>query len=313
MVSAQNLKTVLLAGPTAAGKTALALKLAQALPGKKVEIINADSVCFYREFDIGSAKPTAQERAAVPHHLIDVADPNDHYHAGKFLADCERKIAEIHARGAVPLIVGGSGFYLKALRHGLWDAPPTSGEFRASVEGVETPVLFERLKEKDAVHAQKIGPADRYRIVRALEIIALSGSLPSELEAKMDKTPDPRFLLWVIERDRDELASRIHSRIESMIDAGWIDEVIRIRDQFPTSKTLHAVGYQQILDFLDGVEPDGRKIEPGIPGLVAEIDLAHRQLAKQQRTWIKSLKPDQRLVLPQDEPVAVQKFRSLYI
>lgn len=311
MVPAKDLKTILLAGPTAVGKTALAIRLAQSLRAK-VEIINADSVCFYREFDIGSAKPTAEERASVPHHLIDVADPTENYHAGKFLADCERKITEIRERGAIPLIVGGSGFYLKALRHGLWDAPPTSTEFRNTLENFDTAELFNRLSLKDPTHAQKIGRSDRYRIIRALEIIELSGNLPSSLESQMDKTPDPRFLLWVVERDRDELATRIRARIENMLAAGWIDEVMRVRDQYPTSKTLHAVGYQQVLDFLDGVEPEGRKIKSGIPGLVDEIDLAHRQLAKQQRTWIKSLKPDRTFTLPQDAEAALREFQALY-
>jgi tRNA dimethylallyltransferase len=316
MVSAQGLNgtppVMILAGPTAAGKTALALAMARALsPRARVEIINADSVCFYREFDIGSAKPTPAERAEVPHHLIDVAGPLDTYHAGRFLADCEAKIAEIRARGAFPLIVGGSGFYLKALRHGLWDAPPTSPEFRARLETAETASLFERLRIKDATHAEKIGPNDRYRIIRALEIIELSGNLPSELETRMDKTPDPRFALWVVERDREELSLRIRARIEAMIAAGWIEEVMRLRDTYPTSRTLHAVGYQQVLDFINGDEPEGRKVRPGIPGLIDEIDLAHRQLAKQQRTWLKSLQPDRTFILPADEVSALTSLETM--
>ncbi|MBS1957852.1 MAG: tRNA (adenosine(37)-N6)-dimethylallyltransferase MiaA [Bdellovibrionales bacterium] len=312
MVPAQSLKTIILTGPTAVGKSSLAIEIAEKLaPRVRVEIINADSVCFYREFNIGSAKPTPQELERVPHHLIDVADPTDHYHAGKFLKDCENKMAEIRARGAVPLIVGGSGFYLKSLRHGLWKAPPTSPELRAQMEAIETDKLFEKLIARDADHAKKIGPNDRYRVIRALEIIELSGNLPSELESQMDKEPDPRFLLWVLERDKAELQTRIRERVQMMIAQGWIDETIRLRDLYPTSKTLHAVGYQQVLDFLNGVEPEGRKTEPGIPGLIDEIDLAHRQLAKTQRTWLKGLKPDRTFVLPGDSSQVFDEFSTI--
>ena len=141
--------TIILTGPTASGKTALAIEAAMELralrtQAPQIEIINADSVCFYQEFNIGSAKPTPEELKLVPHHLIDVAHPNENYHAGKFLKDCEQKLSEIHARGNRAIIVGGSGFYLKALRLGLWEAPPTDEKFREAMAAIDTPPLFEK-------------------------------------------------------------------------------------------------------------------------------------------------------------------------
>jgi len=312
MVQPQDLtqqKTVILTGPTAVGKSRLAIELAQVFD---LEIINADSICFYSEFDIGSAKPTAEERAQVPHHLIDVASPDETYHAAKFYRDCLSVLDEIHSRGKQAIIVGGSGFYLKALRMGLWEAPSTSPEFRAGLETEPTDVLFERLRQVDAIQAQKIGASDRYRLVRALEIYELSGKKPSDLEAEMPDTPDERFELWVVDRDKDELSRRIRERIGQMLDQGWIDETRRLRKRYPESKPLHAVGYQQILDFEDGIEPPGRIRRQGTDGLRDEIELAHRQLAKQQRTWFKNLKPNESFVLDQDRSRITEKLMKLH-
>lgn len=311
MVQSQDLepKTVILTGPTAVGKSSLAIELAEKLD---LEIINADSVCFYREFNIGSAKPSAEEMKKVPHHLIDIADPNETYHAGQFYRDCLAKLSEIHARGKRAIIVGGSGFYLKALRMGLWEAPATSPEFRETLESIDTPLLFERLIAIDPIHAQKIGANDRYRMIRALEIFELSGKRPSELEANMPEEPDARFELWVVDRDKDELSKRMRIRIEQMLTQGWIEETRQLREKYPESKTLHAVGYQQILDHLDGVLPEGRQVRPGKEGLIDEIELSHRQLAKQQRTWFKNLKPNESFVLDKDVHLLKEKLMSLY-
>ncbi|NDG83586.1 MAG: tRNA (adenosine(37)-N6)-dimethylallyltransferase MiaA, partial [Proteobacteria bacterium] len=236
-------QSIVLTGPTAVGKTNLALEIAER---GGFEIINADSVCFYRHFDIGSAKPTRAELEAVPHHLIDVADPLENYHAATFLKDCLMKIGEIHARGKRALIVGGSGFYLKVLRFGLWDAPATSEEFRRNLEGIDTPILFERLQAADPAHAEKVGPSDRYRIIRALEILSLSGKKPSDLERSMRREPDPAFKLVVLDREKDELERRMQVRIEAMIRAGWIEEVESLIERYPDSRVLGAVGYAQI-------------------------------------------------------------------
>lgn len=302
-------QSVILTGPTAVGKTGIAIEVAKRLD---LEIINADSVCFYEKFNIGSAKPSLEEQNEVPHHLIDVAHPNETYHAGRFLRDCKRVLHDIHQKGKRAIIVGGSGFYLKSLRLGLWDAPPTSPEFRAAKESLETEQLFQELKILDSAHAEKVGGQDRYRIIRALEIIHLSGKRPSELQATMSPEPNPDFELWVVDRDPKELDLRIRERIQKMLDAGLVSETLSLSENYPNSKTLHSVGYEQVLLHLAGIKPQGRKVKPGIPGLVDEIELAHRQLAKQQRTWLKNLKPNHRFTLEQDHDLLKEKLMNFY-
>jgi tRNA dimethylallyltransferase len=302
-------KSIILTGPTAVGKSSLAIRVAEELG---LEIINADSVCFYQEFNIGSAKPNADELSRVPHHLIDVASPTETYHAGQFFRDCERVLGEIHARKKRAIIVGGSGFYLKALRLGLWEAPATSPEFRKTLEASETSILFEQLSSIDPAHAKKIGNNDRYRTIRALEILKLSGKRPSDLESEMPSTPDSRFELWIVDRDKDELSRRMRNRVQTMIDQGLIEETRELLARFPHSKTLHAVGYQQVLDYLNEIRPEGRKMRDGLVGLIDEIELAHRQLAKQQRTWFKNLEADASFTLDQDEAVLFKQMAAFY-
>jgi tRNA dimethylallyltransferase len=298
----QSVQTVILAGPTAVGKSDLAIRFAldqQSRSATAIEIINADSVCFYQHFNIGSAKPSREDLKLVPHHLINVAQPNDIYDASKFLEAVAQKLTEIHQRGKRAIIVGGSGFYLKALRYGLWDAPATDLVFRRTLDDLPTPTLFERLMNHDPIHAKKIGSADRYRIIRALEIIHGSGGItPTEMQQQMNKTPDARFQLWTVDRERSELETRMVDRIQKMLDQGFINEVQSLKEKYPKSKTLHAIGYQQVLDFLDSKLPSGRKIRDGLLGLKDEIALAHRQLAKQQRTWFNGLKPERTFLLP---------------
>jgi len=269
-------QSIVLTGPTAVGKTSIAIEFAER---SGLEIINADSVCFYRGFDIGSAKPSKSEQARVPHHLIDIAAPEETYHAGRFWKDCSRAIEEIHARGKRALIVGGSGFYLKALRFGLWDAPATSIEFRETLSGISTEELHSRLALLDPEHAIKTQSADRYRIIRALEILELSGQKPSD---------------------------------RSMLGAGWIEEATRLRLEFPGAKALGAVGYRQILEYLDGTPPPGRKPAQDLEGLIGEIALAHRQLAKQQRTWFKNTGFDREFLLDRDEAALTDSLMKFY-
>ncbi len=302
-------QSIVLTGPTAVGKTSIAIEFAER---SGLEIINADSVCFYRGFDIGSAKPSKSEQARVPHHLIDIAAPEETYHAGRFWKDCSRAIEEIHARGKRALIVGGSGFYLKALRFGLWDAPATSIEFRETLSGISTEELHSRLALLDPEHAIRTQSADRYRIIRALEILELSGQKPSDLEARMPETPDARFQLWVLDREKPELESRIAERIRSMLGAGWIEEATRLRLEFPGAKALGAVGYRQILEYLDGTPPPGRKPAQDLEGLIGEIALAHRQLAKQQRTWFKNTGFDREFLLDRDEAALTDSLMKFY-
>jgi tRNA dimethylallyltransferase len=301
--------TLILTGPTAVGKTSLAIELAERL---QLEIINADTVCFYRKFDIGSAKPSPADRKSVPHHLIDIADPDQTYPAAAFLKDCLSVLAEIHARKKRALIVGGSGFYLKALRFGLWDAPATSKDFRASIDARATEDLFSELETLDPVHAAKIGVSDRYRIVRALEILSLSGKKPSELEASMSRVPNPAFPLFVLDRDKEELSRRIEERVRGMLTAGFIEEVKSLREHHPGSKTLLSAGYRQVMDFLEQKRPAGRKMRTGEAGLLDEIVLAHRQLAKQQRNWFRNVGFDAEFLLDRDLDLLKEKVIEVY-
>jgi tRNA dimethylallyltransferase len=244
--------------------------------------------------------------------LIDVADPSEIYHAGQFLRDVKRTLGEIHSRGKRAILVGGSGFYLKALRFGLWEAPETSPDFRATLEPHSNEILWKMLFEQDEVHAKKISPNDRYRLIRGLEILALSEQKPSELEAKMRTEPDPHFPLWIVDREPNELSVRMCARIKAMLEAGFIEEAQRLREIYPHSKMLQAVGYAQVLNYLDGVSPEGRKVKPGILGLAEEILLSHRQLAKSQRTWFKNLKPNETFTLDADRHHLIEKLMKFY-
>ncbi|MFZ9595134.1 MAG: tRNA (adenosine(37)-N6)-dimethylallyltransferase MiaA [Bdellovibrionia bacterium] len=276
----------ILSGPMATGKSSLALHLTSLLPS--LEIINADSLLVYRGLDIGTAKPTPSELKQVRHHLVDIVDPDQSFTAGEFYRRAQEAICEIQERGKQPLIVGGTGFYLKSLIFGLWKAPPSDPALRQQLENNSNELLHQELLRIDPASAQRIGKADRYRLIRALEIYRLSGKSPSELEQETHREPDPRFRLWILDRTTDEMEIRIAKRTQMMVDQGLINEYQNQIAQFPSSRALGAIGYAQVRDFLAGIPPSGRKPRPGIQGLIDEIQLATRQLLKQQRTWFKN-------------------------
>lgn len=275
----------ILTGPTATGKTEFALRLAR--KHREIEIVNADSLLVYRGLDIGTAKPAPAELAEVPHHLIDIRNPDEPFTAGEFFREAQRALQGIEARGKRALIVGGTGFYIKALLFGLWQAPAADPAVRERLSQLPDAELYSRLESRDAASALRIGPRDRYRLVRALELIELTGKTPSELQAEAPSEPDPRFELWVVDRPQAELDRRIAARTQAMLDAGLLEEVRRIRERFPSSRPLQAVGYAQACAYLDGIAPAGRKVPPGIAGLRQEIELATRQLVKGQRTFFR--------------------------
>ncbi len=279
--------TLILTGPTATGKTAIALEVARALPGQ-IEIVNADSMLVYRGMDIGTAKPTSEELREVPHHLVDIRNPEETFTAGEFVRAARRALVDIRSRGKKPLIVGGTGFYLKALLYGLWDAPPAHPGIRARLEKESLTTLWERLEVRDPESARRIGATDRYRLVRALELIELTGRSPTELEAERPQLPDPEFQLFVIDRKTQELEERIRLRVFQMLEQGLVEEVERLRAVHPLARSLGAVGYAETRAHLEGILPSGRKIAPGIAGLQSEIELGTRQLVKRQRTWFRS-------------------------
>ena len=281
---------VCLLGPTASGKTAAALALAARHP---VEIISVDSALVYREMDIGTAKPTMEERERVPHHLIDIVDPADAYSAAQFRTDTLRLVREITARGRVPLLVGGTMLYYKALTQGLNDLPGADAEVRATLDAQALrdgwPALHARLAEVDPITAGRLAPNDSQRIQRALEVFMSTGQPMSELlaaPARVDDLASPwRFVPVALEpSDRSVLHARIADRFDAMLAAGFIDEVERLRargDLHPRLPSMRCVGYRQAWEYLDGVGDFAAMRDKGV--------FATRQLCKRQLTWLRGM------------------------
>jgi tRNA dimethylallyltransferase len=305
-------KTAILAGPTSTGKTALALELIASR--SDIEIINADSLLVYRGMNIGTAKPSREELTRVPHHLIDIREPDEPFTAGEFRREAESAIADITSRGRRALIVGGTGFYLKALVNGLWDAPKGDAALRAELEALGDDSLFAELERRDPTSALRIGPRDHYRLVRACELIRLSGKSPSELEAEQAlRPPDPRFALWIIDRSTHELFPRVETRTRSMLEQGLIEETRALLVRFRGARPLDSVGYRETVSFLDGKKPAGRNLRAGTDGLADEIALATRQLIKRQRTWFRGqMKTARWFELDREHGVLAQAWRDVY-
>lgn len=279
---------VAIMGPTASGKTAAALAIAERIPS---EIISVDSALVYRGMDIGTAKPTREERAAVPHHLIDILDPLDAYSVAQFRTDTLRLVADIAARGRLPLLVGGTMLYFKGLADGLDDLPGADPAVRAELEDEAArmgwPALHARLATLDPPTAARLNPNDAQRIGRALEIIRLSGQPMSALLARRDKEPLPFELMsFALEpNDRAVLHERIARRFDIMLeDDALIDEVDVLRrrgDLHPGLPSMRCVGYRQVWEYLDGRIGYKDMRETGI--------IATRQLAKRQLTWLRAM------------------------
>jgi tRNA dimethylallyltransferase len=276
---------VLLMGPTASGKTGLALALAQRLP---CEIVSVDSAQVYRGMDVGTAKPPAALRARVPHHLIDVCDPAEPYSAARFRDDALALIAAIRARGRVPLLVGGTMLYFRALQRGLSDLPPADPEFRAQLADearrVGWPALHARLAQRDPATAAQLHPNDAQRIQRALEIVEGTGVAASRLRrGGRGGLPEGSAKLALNPSERRVLHERIAARFREMMAHGFLDEVARLRargDLHPDLPSMRAVGYRQLWAHLDGAYGLDTAIERGIA--------ATRQLAKRQLTWLRA-------------------------
>jgi len=310
MVSTASVKTVVLTGPTASGKTAIALDLARRHGG--TEIINSDSLLVYRGMNIGTAKPTAEEIAAVPHHLIDVRNPDEPFTAGDFIRAVESALGDIQARGRQALIVGGSGFYLKALLFGLWDVPPGDPGLRRELELRPARELYDELFSVDAEAALRITPNDPYRLVRAHQVMRQTGKTPTALEAAQSKIPDPRFLLWVVDRGSTELRARVQERTSRMLAMGLLEETQSLQARYPGCRPLSAIGYAQVQAYLRGEDPPGRKLRPGLTGLQDEIELATLQLVKRQRTWFRGQKTAVQFTLDEDVPKIRDEFAQIY-
>lgn len=297
------LPAIALAGPTASGKTAGALALAAVLgsQGVPVEIISVDSALVYRGMDIGTAKPAPEERAAAPHHLIDIRDPLQAYSAAEFVQDAARLIGEIRGRGALPLLVGGTMLYFKALFDGIDDMPAADPAVRARIEARATelgwPALHAELAAVDPVTAARLAPADSQRIQRALEVWHVSGQPLSSFHTTKKRAagadPASATALFSLEpEDRAWLHARIAQRFDAMLAGGFLDEVRALRargDLHPDLPSMRCVGYRQAWEELDFQATRA----PGTPLNLAHLRergiAATRQLAKRQITWLRGM------------------------
>ncbi|HET8745005.1 MAG TPA: tRNA (adenosine(37)-N6)-dimethylallyltransferase MiaA [Ramlibacter sp.] len=293
--------TVALAGPTASGKSAAALALAQELDA---EIVSVDSALVYRGMDIGTAKPSAEERARVVHHLIDIRDPAEAYSAAEFATDARRLLQEIRARGRRVVLAGGTMLYFKALFEGLDAMPPADPEVRAAIEAEAArsgwPALHAQLAAVDAPTAARLAPNDAQRIQRALEVFRVSGQPLSQFHqnAAREPLPQPDLFLSLEPSDRGWLHARIAQRFDAMLAAGFLDEVRRLRargDLHPALPSMRCVGYRQAWEALDGQWPAEQLRERAIA--------ATRQLAKRQLTWLRGM--PKRRVIACDAPDAL--------
>jgi tRNA dimethylallyltransferase len=268
-------------GPTASGKSALGMALAERLGG---EIICCDSMQVYRGMDIGTAKANPAEQAAVPHHLLDVVTPDQQFQAAAWAAAAQPLIAQAAERERLPIIVGGTGLYFRALVRGLFDAPKPDPEIRArhqaEAKAAGIPALHARLQEVDPEAAAKIKPGDLVRISRALEIFEQTGTPISELRRQSPPPPPLRMFSIVLDFDLDLLRPRIAARVDHMMEAGFLDEVRSLREcGYGAARSMQALGYKQLNEHLDG--------KCDLETAVAGIKTTTVAYARRQRTWFR--------------------------
>lgn len=276
-------KILVIVGPTGSGKTPLSVILAERMHG---EIVSADSRQIYKHLDIGTAKPTAEELHRVPHHFINLLEPNEEYNAGMFGKDARIAIQEIVSRKKLPLLVGGSGLYIKAVVDGLFEGPGKDPEIRTRLEerltseGAE--VLFEELKRIDPVSASKAPPTKPRRIIRALEVYYITGQPISQLHAEQRSEPEFETVQFALEWDRKTLYARINHRVDTMIEMGLVDEVkgLRGKGYGVTMNALNTVGYKEVFNYFDGVYDYDE--------MLRLIKQNTRRFAKRQLTWFRT-------------------------
>lgn len=306
-----GVRAIALAGPTASGKTAAALAIAREHDG---EIVSVDSALVYRGMDIGTAKPSAEERNAVPHHLIDIRDPSQAYSAAEFAADAHRLVGEINARGKLALLVGGTMLYFKAWYEGLDAMPPADPAIRAEIEAEAArlgwPAMHAQLARVDRATAARLAPADSQRIQRALEVYRATGRPLSSFHGQRSATGANDAPLFSLEpQDRSWLHQRIAQRFDAMLAGGFLAEVQALRergDLAPDLPSMRCVGYRQAWELLDEHEASG-DVHPFPLHLLRERGIAAtRQLAKRQLTWLRSM--PQRRVIECDAPDAIQRL-----
>src|SRR5258706_4394192 len=273
-----------LLGPTASGKSRLALEVAARLP---LEIVSVDSAQVNRGMDIGTAKPGAADRARVPHHLIDVLDPDQAYSVGRWRNEAVEVVNGIFEKNKIPLLVGGTMLYYRALTSGLAELPEADSEVRAELDASAArrgwPSLHAELAKVDPEAALRIKPNDAHRIQRALEVWKLTGEPLSEIQRRSDTTPPFALQAFSLVPERDELHARIAARFGAMLAAGLVEEVRSLKSRFalhPALPSMRAVGYRQVWEFLEGRFDEAELRNRGVA--------ATRQLAKRQLTWLRS-------------------------
>jgi tRNA dimethylallyltransferase len=298
----QRLPVILLAGPTGVGKTELALRLAERF---RTEIVNADSMQVYRYMDIGTAKPTREERARVPHHLLDLVFPDENFDAGTFLRQAQPIIEALHSLGKVPLVVGGTGLYLKVLSHGICEVVPADAGVREGLQNqmreLGLPYLYRELQRVDPVMAARMQPGDRQRILRALEVHLVTGTPLSVWQAGHGfRRSLYRTIKVFVSRSREDLYSRINQRAQAMMAQGFLDEVRALleRGYGPDLKSMQSLGYRQLVAHLRG--------ECSLDEAVELIQRDTRRYAKRQLTWFRA--DSQYLWLPADDEELVFQY-----
>lgn len=279
-------RVIILAGPTGAGKTVFSIALAEALQG---EIISADSMQVYRGMDIGTAKPTLEQREKIPHHLIDIRNITDNFNVVDFYYEARHCCQLVQGREGVPIIAGGSGFYIHSLLYGPPSGPPSVPELRktleAEIETLGSNVLFERLRQLDPQYAATITRHDKQKIVRALEIITLTGKKVSKLSWKSRHRPlNYDFRCWFLYRPKEHLYRLIDKRCESMLGLGFLDEVKKLEKEGlrDNPSASQAIGYRQALDYLES-----KKTQADYTNFVECFKQASRNYAKRQFTWFR--------------------------
>lgn len=295
---------VVISGPTASGKSAVAIELAERIGG---EIISVDSMQVYRGLDIGTAKPSAEDRGRVPHHLVDVVGLREPFDAACFVRLAGAAIADMTARGRIPILCGGTGLYFNAWLGGLGSAPPPDPALRAELEALETPALLDELARKDPVTLDQIDLQNRRRLVRAVEVIRLTGKPFSQQRARWPERGGAALAgrAFGIGRDRADLVRRIDERVERMFAAGLVAETRqRLEEGLRENRTaLQAIGYRQVAEHLEGLR--------SLRATVEQVQAKTRQFSRRQRTWMQGQLDLEWLEVGANEAAAVTAERIM--
>lgn len=289
---------IFLAGPTAVGKSAVALALAESLGG---EIISVDSMQVYRGLDIGTAKPSAAERACVPHHLIDVVELTEPFDAAKFFVLANQAVADVQSRGSVPIFCGGTGLYFKAFLEGLGAAPPADIRLRAELEATPLPELLQELEQRDPATFEKIDRKNPRRVIRAIEVIRLTGRPFSTQRADWSRSScstDHGSRILCLTRSAADLRTRINLRVDEMFARGLVEETRQLleRGLAQSQTAMQALGYRQVVEHLRG--------QRSLAATIELLKIKTRQFAKRQMTWFRRQMPVEWIELKPDDTIA---------